>query len=241
MRTHFSRPAFVAGARDMLPMTVGLIPFGVIVGVGALAAGASPVAALAMSMIVFSGAAQLIAAQLLSAGAPFAVIVLSCFVISLRFLMYSAALAPHLKPVDRRWRHLIAFLLTDQAFASTIRRFRESTDLRANVSYFVGGGGVLWLAWQIATLAGIMAGAVIPASWQLDFVVPLCFLALLAPLLHDRVALIVFATAGVAAIALDAMPMRLSMICAGLAGIVAGIIADRVLGRSPATEPDPGN
>jgi len=241
MRTHFSRSAFIEGARDMLPMTVGLIPFGIVCGVGAIAAGASPVAALAMSMIVFSGAAQIIAAQLLAAGAPFAVIVLSCFVISLRFLMYSAALAPYLKPVDHRWRNLVAFLLTDQAFASSIRRFRESSDLRANVSYFVGGGSVLWLAWQIATIAGILAGAVIPASWQLEFVVPLCFLALLAPLLHDRTALIVFAIAAVAAIALDSMPMRLSMICAGLAGIVAGVVADRVLGRGTTTEVEPGN
>jgi predicted branched-subunit amino acid permease len=241
MHTHFSRSAFIEGARDMLPMTVGLIPFGVICGVGALSAGASPVAAIAMSMIVFSGAAQIIAAQLLSAGAPFAVIVLSCFVISLRFLMYSAALAPYLKPVDRRWRNLIAFLLTDQAFASAIRRFRKSSDLRASVSYFVGGGGVLWLAWQVATVAGILAGAVIPASWQLEFVVPLCFLALLAPLLHDRAAWIVFATAAAAAIALDAMPMRLSMICAGLVGILAGVVADRLSGRSVSTEVGSGN
>jgi predicted branched-subunit amino acid permease len=240
MRTHFSRSAFIEGARDMLPMTVGLIPFGVVCGVGALSAGASPLTTLAMSMIIFSGAAQIIAAQLLAAGAPFAVIVLSCFVISLRFLMYSAALAPYLKPVDPRWRNLIAFLLTDQAFASTIRRFRESADLRDSVSYFLGGGGVLWLAWQIATVAGIVAGAVIPASWQLEFVVPLCFLALLAPLLHDRAALIVFATAAVAAIALDAMPMRLSMICAGLAGILAGVVADRIFARSATTEVGPG-
>jgi len=241
MRTHFSRSAFIEGARDMLPMTVGLIPFGIVCGVGAISVGASPAATLAMSMIVFSGAAQIIAAQLLAADAPFVVIVLSCFVISLRFLMYSAALAPYLKPVDHRWRNLIAFLLTDQAFASTIRRFRESSDLRGNVSYFVGGGGVLWLAWQIATIAGILAGAVIPASWQLEFVVPLCFLALLAPLLHDRVALIVFATAAVAAIALDAMPMRLSLICAGLIGIVAGVAADRLFGRSVTVEVEPGN
>jgi predicted branched-subunit amino acid permease len=210
-------------------------------GVGAISAGASPVAALAMSMIVFSGAAQIIAAQLLAAGAPLAVIVLSCFVVSLRFLMYSAAMAPYLKPVDQRWRHLVAFLLTDQAFASAIRRFRESPDLRANVSYFVGGGAVLWLAWQIATIAGILAGAVIPASWQLEFVVPLCFLAILAPLLHERAAVIVFATAAIAAIALDAMPMRLSMICAGLAGIVAGVVADRIFGRSATAEVEPGN
>jgi predicted branched-subunit amino acid permease len=213
----------------------------VICGVGALSAGASPVAAIAMSMIVFSGAAQIIAAQLLSAGAPFAVIVLSCFVISLRFLMYSAALAPYLKPVDHRWRNLIAFLLTDQAFASAIRRFRESSDLRASISYFVGGGAVLWLAWQVATVAGVLAGAVIPASWQLEFVVPLCFLALLAPLLHERAALIVFVTAAVAAVALDAMPMRLSMICAGLVGILAGVVADRLAGRSVSTEVGSGN
>jgi len=225
----------------MLPMTVGLIPFGIVCGVGAISAGASPVAALAMSMIVFSGAAQIIAAQLLAAGAPLAVIVLSCFVVGLRFLMYSAAMAPYFKPVDQRWRHLVAFLLTDQAFASAIRRFRESPDLRANVSYFVGGGAVLWLAWQIATIAGILAGAVIPASWQLEFVVPLCFLAILAPLLHERAAVIVFATAAIAAIALDAMPMRLSMICAGLAGIVAGVVADRIFGRSATAEVEPGN
>ncbi len=214
----------------MLPMTVGLIPFGVVCGVGAISVGASPLAALAMSMIMFSGAAQIIATQLLAAGAPFAVIVLSCFVVSLRFLMYSAALAPYLKPVDSRWRNLIAFLLTDQAFAATIQRFRDRSDLRASISYFLGGGVVLWVAWQLATIVGILAGAIIPVSWQLEFVVPLCFIALLAPLLHDRVALIVFATAAVAAIALDAMPMRLSMICAGLAGIVAGVVADRLLG-----------
>ncbi|MEP6997954.1 MAG: AzlC family ABC transporter permease [Betaproteobacteria bacterium] len=210
-------------------------------GVGAVSAGASPVAALAMSMIMFSGAAQIIAAQLLAAGAPFAVIVLSCFVVSLRFLMYSAALAPYLKPVDHRWRELMAFLLTDQSFASTIERFREGSDLRANVSYFIGGGAMLWLAWQLSTIAGILAGAVIPASWQLEFVVPLCFLALLVPLLHERAALIVFATAAVAAIALDAMPMRLSMICAGVAGIAAGVIADRLSARSATTEVGPGN
>ncbi len=215
----------------MLPMTVGLIPFGIVCGVGAISVGASPVSALAMSMIIFSGAAQIIATQLLAGGAPFAVVVLSCFVVSLRFLMYSAALAPYLKPVNHRWRNLVAFLLTDQAFASSIRRFRESPDLRGSVSYFVGGGVVLWLAWQIATIAGIVAGAVIPASWQLEFVVPLCFLAVLAPLLRDRVTLLVVVVTGVAAIALDNMPMRLSMICAGLIGIAAGVVADTVRGQ----------
>ena len=95
MRSHFSRPAFLEGIRDMAPMMLGVIPFGMVCGVGAIAAGASPIAALAMSMIMFSGAAQIVATQLLVAGAPFAVILLSCLVVSLRLLMYSATMAPY--------------------------------------------------------------------------------------------------------------------------------------------------
>ena len=228
MRKHFSRSAFTEGVRDMLPAVVGMFPFGIVCGVGAISAGASPLAALAMSLIMFSGAAQIIAAQLLAAGAPFAVIVLSCFVVGLRFLMYSAALAPYLRPLDHRWRNLIAFLLTDQAFAAAIHRFRASDDLKESASYFLGGGAVLWLMWQLATLAGIFLGSVIPPAWQLEFVVPLCFLSLLAPLVRDRPTLVVMIAAAVSAIALDAMPMRLSMICAGQLGIGAGVIADRI-------------
>lgn len=211
-------------------MLIGIVPFGIVCGIGAIAAGASPIAALAMSMIMFSGAAQIIAVQLLAAGAPFAVILLSCLVVSLRLVMYSAAMAPYLRPLDHRWRGLLSFLLTDQAFAGTLQRFRNSDDVRANASYFLGSGALLWVTWQIATLAGIVAGQVIPASWQLDFVVPLCFLAVLVPLLRNRVSILVFAVATVAVIALDSIPLRLSLICAGLLAIAAGVLGDKMMG-----------
>jgi 4-azaleucine resistance transporter AzlC len=227
MRAHFSRPDFFEGIRDMLPALMGIVPFGIVCGVGALSAGVSPLAALAMSLIMFSGAAQIAATQLIADGAPFAVIVLTCLVLSLRFLMYSAAMAPHLRSLDSRWRNLLAFLLTDQAFAATIRRFGESADLRANASYYLGTGALLWVTWGISTLIGVLLGSVIPSSWQLEFVVPLCFIAILAPLLRDRVTIVVFAVAAIAVVALDALPMRLSLICAGLLAITSGVIADR--------------
>ncbi|MDQ6916341.1 MAG: AzlC family ABC transporter permease [Pseudomonadota bacterium] len=214
----------------MTPILIGIIPFGMVCGVAAVAAGASPLAALAMSAIMFSGAAQIVASQLLAAGAPLIVIILSCLVVGLRFLVYSAAMAPYLRPLDHRWRNLLSFLLTDQVFAGTIQRFRDSDDVRANASHFLGGGVLLWITWQIATLAGILVGQVIPSSWQLEFVVPLCFLAVLAPLLRDRVTLLVVVVAGTAAVALDDMPMRLSLFCAGLIGIAAGVVADTVAG-----------
>lgn len=215
----------------MTPALIGIIPFGMVCGIGSIAAGVSPLATMAMAAIMFSGSAQIIASQLLAAGAPMLVIVLSCFVVGLRFLVYSAAMAPYLRPLDHRWRNVLSFVLSDQAFASTIHRFRESNDLAGNASYFLGGGALLWVVWQVAELAGILVGQAIPPSWQLEFVVPLCFLAVLAPLLRDRVTLIVVTVTGVAAIVLDAMPMRLSMICAGLIGIAAGALADTMRGQ----------
>jgi 4-azaleucine resistance transporter AzlC len=231
MRAHFSRPAFFEGVRHMVPMLMGIVPFGLVCGVSALGAGLSPLAALAMSMIIFSGAAQIAATQMIADGAPFAVIVLTCLVLSLRFLMYSAAMAPHLRSLDPRWRNLLAFLLTDQAFAATIQRFRESGDLRANASYFLGSGLLLWVTWGASTLLGVLLGSVIPSAWQLEFVVPLCFIAILAPLLRDRVTLAVFVVAAIAVVALDALPMRLSLICAGLIAITCGVIGDQWLAR----------
>ncbi len=227
MRTYFSRPDFLAGVRDMTPPLIGLLPFGLVCGVAAQALGASVWGALGLSAFVFSGAAQIAAAQLLADQAPIAVIVLTCFVLGLRFTMYSAAMAPHLKPLPHRWRNALAFLLTDQAFAASIRRFRDSGDTRNGASYFLGTGVLLWITWQASNLTGYWLGNVLPAAWSLEFVVPLCFLALLVPALEDRSTRIAALASGVAVVALDALPMRLSVICAGLIGIAAGLLSAR--------------
>ena len=47
--------------------------------------------------------------------------------------------------------------------------------------HFLGGGFALWLFWQLTNIAGYFAGNLIPAAWSLDFAVPLCFIALVAP------------------------------------------------------------
>jgi predicted branched-subunit amino acid permease len=223
---HFSRPDFVAGARDMAPSLIGLLPFGLVCGVGAQSAGASAWQALGMSAVMFSGAAQILAAQLIAAGAPVMITILTCVVVGLRFLMYSAAMAPHMKPLPPRWRNVLAFVLTDQAFAAGIRRFRDTGDPRNGASYFLGTGVLLWTTWQVSCTVGYWLGNVIPTAWSLDFIVPLCFLALLVPALEDGATRAAALAAGVAVVALDTLPMRLSLICAGLIGIAAGMIIE---------------
>ena len=226
MRRFAADPDFRAGFAEMLPACVGMIPFGLVCGVGAAAAGASVLGALGLSAIVFSGAAQVLAVQLLAAGAPLAVVVLTCFVAGLRFVIYSAAMAPYLRPLPARWQQGLAFLLTDQAFAASIRRFNAGSDPHAGGMHFLGGGFALWLFWQIFNLLGYFVGNLIPARWSLDFAVPLCFIALLAPHFRSAPTITAAVIAGFFVIALEALPMKLALIAAGILGIVAGTLAD---------------
>jgi len=144
-------------------------------------------------------------------------------------------MAPYLRPLPPRWQQALAFLLTDQAFASSIRRLDAGANPRAGAMHFLGGGLALWSWWQVTNVAGFFAGNLIPASWSLDFAVPLCFLGLLVPVLRSSPNVVAALTAGVAVIALDALPMRLNLIAAALLGIAAGTLTD--LARTRSTRP----
>ena len=226
MRRVLNAPDFRAGFIEMLPACLGLIPFGLVCGVGAGAAGADLLSALGMSAIIFSGAAQILASQLLAAGAPVAVVILTCAVLGLRFLMYSAAMAPALRTLSVPWQRAVSFLLTDQVFAASIRKFDAHGEPRGPALYFLGGGMALWSTWQVDNVVGYFAGNVIPAAWSLEFTVPLCFIALLAPALRGVLPIVAAVTAGVAVIALAGLPMRLNLVAAGLLGIMAGTAAE---------------
>ncbi len=215
----------------MLPACLGLVPFGLVTGIGAAAAGCSAWAALGLSAVVFSGAAQVLATQLFAAGAPTGVIILTCLVAGLRFMLYSAAMAPYLAPLPRRWQQGLAFLLTDQAFAASIRRFDAGGDRPAAASHSLGSGVALWSGWQITNLIGFFAGSSIPSSWSLEFAVPLCFLALLAPALHSVSHLGAALAAGIAVLVLAALPMKLNLIVAGLVGIATGVALETLGSR----------
>ncbi len=210
----------------MVPPQLGLLPWGLVCGVGAQALGASIWGALGMSMLIFSGSAQIVAMQLISAQAPVLVIVATCFVLGLRHVVYSAAMARYLKKLSAAGRAVFAYVLADQSFASSIQRFRDHDDYRRGVSYFLGCGLTLWSGWQMSNIAGYWLGNVLPASWSLEFTVPLCFLALVVPALKDGPSRIAALASAVSVIVLDPLPLRLSLICAGLIGIAAGLIAE---------------
>ena len=209
----------------MAPVLVGTIPFGFVAGVAAVSAGMSPLEGMALSLS-FSGIAQLVTSQLVAAQSPVIVTVAAAFVVSLRFLMYSAALAPHVAHLPRRTRALISYLMTDQSFASSVRRYGEAGDKRHRHWHFFGASLTLFVTWQAAVVAGVLAGAQVPAAWSLDFAVALSFIALLVPAVRTRADLAAAIVAGAIALVAAGLPYRLSLVVASIAGIAAGMAID---------------
>ena len=209
----------------MLP---GVFPFGVITGVAMVASGIPPLEAMAMSVIVFAGASMMACAQLLSQGTPLLLIVLATLFINLRFMMYSASLRLHLAHLPLRWRLLVAYLQADNVYGLTLARFSEkSLSLEGRLGYFLGAGVPIWLAWQAAVLAGVVIGAGVPASWRLEFAGPLAFIAMTVPLLRDRATLAAALAAGLVVVATAALPLRLNVMLAAVAGIGVGLFFEK--------------
>lgn len=225
-----ARQEFLAGLKAELPIAVGGIPFGLIYGVLALASGLPPLLALAMSSIVFAGSAQFIGAQLIGVGTPGLVIVLTTFVVNLRHALYSTSLAPQMKHLPRRWQLLLAYLLTDEAYAITIIRYQQDRGNEAPHKhyYFLGTGLLLWAEWQISTAVGIFLGTQVPASWQLDFTLALTFIGLVIPTLKDKPHIAAALTAGLVALLTYGWEYKLGLIAAALSGIVVGVSLERI-------------
>ena len=217
---------FWAGVRAEIPLLIGGFPFGMIYGALALNAGLSKAAAQVMSFTVFAGTAQFITAQLVHENTPGFVIVLTIAVVNLRHMLYSASLAPYLAALPVRWKMLLSYLLTDEAYAPTILHYEKEGITPQAHWFLLGAGGVLWIDWQLSTALGIFLGAAIPESWLLDFALPLTFIAMLVPVLHDRPAIAAALTAGIVALVAFSLPYNLGLILAALVGIVVGTVLE---------------
>ena len=215
----------LAGVRDVSPLMLGVAPFALVAGIAAVDAGLGLAEAVGMSVIVFAGASQLAALELLGENAPLAVVVGTAAVINLRMLMYSASIAPHFADYGRRLRAGLAYLLTDQAYALSVAEFDENPD-RSRWRYYLGAAASLWIVWQIGTVVGVVLGAGVPDAWGLTFAVPLVFLALLVPAMKDRPTTVAGVAGGAVAVVAAGLPLNLGLLVGALSGIAAGLVTE---------------
>jgi 4-azaleucine resistance transporter AzlC len=224
---------FWAGVRAEFPLLIGVFPFGLIYGALALNAGLSKTAAQLMSSIVFAGSSQFITAQLVHEATPGLVIVLTIAVVNLRHMLYSASLAPYISGLPMRWKALLAYLLTDEAYAATVIHYENEGVTPFSHWFFLGAGFSLWFTWQVSTAVGIFLGTAIPESWSLDFALPLTFIAMVVPVLKNQPAIAAALSAGIVALVAFSLPYKLGLILAALVGIAVGTVLE---GRKPSME-----
>ncbi len=177
-------------------------------------------------MVVFAGASQLAAIDLLTDGAALPVIVVTMLVINLRMVMYSASLASYFEDLPLVTRLPVAYLLTDYAYGLSVTRY-ESEGGVARLWYYLGAALPIWVVWQAATVAGALAGARVPDTIPLEFIVPLVFIALLMPAIDGRPSAGAAAVGGGVALAAATLPFNLGLMVGAVAGILAGVAVDR--------------
>lgn len=216
----------LAGARDGVPVVLGTAPYGLIMGVAASSAGFTPSQAAALSAAVFAGLSQLTAVDLFSQGSSVAVIVATALVINVRFVMYSASIAPHFDRLGTAWRWLCPFFLIGPVYAIALSAFEG--DRPAHYGwYFLGLALPSWGVWVAGTLVGMAAGARIPGEWQLDFAVPLVFIAIVVQFVEDRATVAAALVGGATAVTVAGLPLNLGLPVATAAGIAAGVGVER--------------
>jgi 4-azaleucine resistance transporter AzlC len=185
---------FGAGFRAMVPLWIGVLPFGAAYAVSARAAGIELVHTQLMSLLVFAGGAQFAAVGLIAAGAGPWTLVSTTFLLNLRHLLYGVVVAATTELRGAR-RLLAAHLLTDEAFGVHVAHGR------GRPAFLFGAGLSLFVVWNASTLVGSLLARSLPEPHAigLDIVFPLAFLALLVPLVRDRRTLAVAGIAGLGA------------------------------------------
>lgn len=224
-----SKSAFWAGYRDCSPFLLMAAPFALLFGVVATEAGLNIVQTMVMTVLVIAGASQFTALVLLQENAPTFIIVATALAVNLRMAMYSAGLVPYLGKASWRMKLIIGYLNIDQTFALTQLRYPKEPQwtLAQRCAYFIGSSLAIMPAWIAFSYIGAVFGATIPDAFALDYAMPICFLALVAPALRTLPHVAAATTSVIVALALAWIPYSLGLIIAAICAMLVGAELER--------------
>lgn len=213
---------------DILPLSISVIPWGILCGALALQVGLSPLQAQLMSLLVYAGAAQLSATTLFGAGTPLLPIMGSTFVIISQHLLYGFTFRRDVLPLSLRWRASLAFFLTDEMFAVALKDRERSG--RFDPAYALIAGFVFYLFWNAATLLGIAAGQYIDGLGQmgLDFAIAATFIAMTIPAMKNLPMVAATLVSGAMALLTKPLLAEVYIIISALSGMLVGYVLHRM-------------
>jgi predicted branched-subunit amino acid permease len=212
------RSDLVAGARAMIPWLLGVVPFGLVIGISAAQADIPTFAGWLTGPLLYAGSAQVATIHLLDGGAAPVIAIVAALAINVRLVLYSGTMARHWQGMPRWWQGLAAYLLIDPSLAVGVDGYERAGASRGHLRY-LGGAVVLWVAWIASITVGATVGAGVPDALRLELVIPLFLIGEVVPRLTDRVTNRAVAVAVVVAVAGMSAPLHLGPVLAMAAGV----------------------
>lgn len=228
------KTTYLKGMRDGAPFILMAVPFAVFFGVFAADAGLHLAQILGFSVLVIAGAAQYAALQLMLEDAAIVLILLAALAVNMRMAMYSASLVPHLGAAPLWQRALIAYVNFDQSYMQSISQYEAEPAMTASQKawYFLGVASLITPAWILATLVGALVGQAIPPEYAVDFIVPIMFLAMVAPMLKSLAHVAAAMTSAIVALALLWLPAGMGLIIAAVCAMIVGATIETWMART---------
>lgn len=228
-RQQFSIPAhskardFVQGALDILPLSIAVLPWGILAGSVAIDAGLSIPQAVAMSAVIFAGAAQLVSLGMWSADATAITIAITVFFLTSQHFIYALTLRKDISVLASYYRIPLGFLLTDELFAVTMQKPKRRP------YYLLGAGLFFYLAWVLFSLLGIYLASTIPnlSSFHLDFSIVAVLVAIIVPFIKNWVSLVGVLTTVVSSLCLTALHVEAAILISGMLGMGVAVYMER--------------
>lgn len=223
-------PEFHEGVRDQAAVATGIAAWGLMTGVAMVKSGLSVYEAVAMTLLVYAGSAQLTAVPLIASGAPLWVILAAAFCVNLRFVVFSAHLRPYLMHLPRHERLLTGYVTGDLSYVFFARRYphpaTDAAGLTQQQAYLAGNCAVNYVAWMLTSLLGIALANAIPPEWGLGFAGILALLGVGCSLASSRLRVVSAGVAGAAAVAAWALPLKLNIVVAIAAAVALCLVLE---------------
>jgi len=221
---------FLAGALVILPLSIAVIPWGILAGSLAVDAGLFSLQAQAVSAIIFAGSIQLVGMAMVKAGASLGTLLLTTLILTSRHLLYSATLRSRITHLPLAQRLILGFLLTDELFAISSHKTRRQFPFW----YAFGAGFSFYLIWQLASLTGIVLGQSIPDlnSYGLEFAVAATFIAIIIPSIKKLSTLTSVLTALILSVTFSLMQIEAGILYASLIAMSLGYAVAIIRGEA---------